>query len=281
MDNAALRRARSQRRRALVVPREHGAWGILLIPLMSGAAVGLSRSRQPGPALLLALAAIALFWLRTPVESLVGSGPIRLRTSAERRFVITSIGMLALMAVLPLAGLLWHGRNLLLLPLGGVAGAAFLAQAGLRRHRQARAIAQVIGAFGLTSTAAAACYVVSGRLDRLALAMWLANWLFATFQIQFVQLQLQGAKLRFRVERFQAGAGFLLGELTLALLLLAAWHLRLMPALIAVAFLPLVVRGLCWFFRRPRPLNVHRLGFIELGNAVAFGALLSFAFVLR
>ena len=31
-----------ERRRALILPREHGAWGILLIPLATGAAVGVS-----------------------------------------------------------------------------------------------------------------------------------------------------------------------------------------------------------------------------------------------
>lgn len=31
------------RRRALVVPREHGAWGMLLVPLLTGAAVVVRR----------------------------------------------------------------------------------------------------------------------------------------------------------------------------------------------------------------------------------------------
>jgi hypothetical protein len=274
--------ARNSRRRSLVLPREHGAWGILLIPLLSGAAVGLTQILHPAPVLLLLVAAIALFWLRTPVESLVGSGPMRVQTPAERRFVITWIALISPLAALAVAGLLWHGQNLLLLPLGCVAGAAFLAQAMVRRWgRRARMAAQVIGALGLTSTAAAACYVVTGQLDQRALALWLANWLFASLQIQFVQLQIHGAKLKIWAERLKAGKAFLMGEALLVLVLIFAWRWREMPAVVLIAFLPLLVRGVAWFFRRPQPLDVHRLGFVELSHAIAFGALLSLAFALR
>ena len=42
-----------ERRRALVVPREHGAWGMLLVPLATGAAVGLLAGGRVAPVLLL------------------------------------------------------------------------------------------------------------------------------------------------------------------------------------------------------------------------------------
>lgn len=296
MNDAALRHAQNLRRRSLVLPREHGAWGILLIPLLSGAAVGLSQTPRPGPVLLLAAAAVILFWLRTPVESLLGAGPMRACGPAERLFVLTWIALLAAAAGMLLAALLWRGQHILLLPLGAVAGLAFLAQAAVRRfspappmrpretvatrRRQTRTLAQVIGAFGLTSTAAAALYVVTGQIDHRALALWGANWLFAALQIQFVQLRIQGAKLSRWVERVQAGAGFFAAELLLAALLLFAWAWRAMPALALIAFLPLFLRGIAWFFRRPQPLRLRRLGFTELAHGVAFGVLLSLAFVL-
>src|SRR5690349_4873943 len=68
------------RRRALVVPREHGAWGMLLVPLVTGAAVGLLDGGRLAPVLLLLLAVLALFWLRTPVESWLGTNGIRAQT---------------------------------------------------------------------------------------------------------------------------------------------------------------------------------------------------------
>jgi hypothetical protein len=280
-NNSAMRHAKSLRMRSLVLPREHGAWGMLLIPLLSGAAVGLSQTPRSGPVLLLAVAAVALFWLRTPVESLIGSSPMRARTQEEHRLVVVCAALIAALAALLLALLLWQGRNPLLLLLGAVAGMSFLAQALVRRGgRHGRMTGQFIGAFGLTSTAAAAFYVVTGQVDRHALALWLANWIFAAFQIQFVQLRIHAVKLKLPLERMNAGRAFFVGELLLALLLLYAWLSGVMPALVLVAFLPLIVRGIAWFFLSPQPLRLHRLGFVELAHAVVFGTLLSAAFIL-
>src|SRR5579885_850430 len=88
----------ASRRRSLIVPREHGAWGILLVPLFTGALVGI---RAGGAALDLApftLMALALFWMRTPVESWAGTTPIRARTAEEVELVRNSAFGLAAIA---------------------------------------------------------------------------------------------------------------------------------------------------------------------------------------
>ena len=51
------------RLRTLVVPREHGAWGMLLVPLATGAAAGLMRGGQALPLAIFTTAAMAVFWL--------------------------------------------------------------------------------------------------------------------------------------------------------------------------------------------------------------------------
>ena len=79
------------RARALVFPREHGAWGILLVPLVSGAVVGALGSGFHLPPLLFFLtAALALFLLRTPVESLLGTTPFRIRGVTLKNRVVVS-----------------------------------------------------------------------------------------------------------------------------------------------------------------------------------------------
>jgi hypothetical protein len=40
-----------------------------------------------------------------------------------------------------------------------------------------------------------------------------------------------------------------------------------------VAFHPMLLRGAAWFFKKPRPLRVHRLGWMELGFALIFGVM--------
>src|SRR5579871_470050 len=101
--------------RALVVPREHGAWGMLLIPLLTGAWVGLLSGQHVLSLTLLIVTALTLFWLRTPLESWLGTTPMRAQTPAERRAAASLVLALAFVAVLCLAGLFWQGTNLGLL----------------------------------------------------------------------------------------------------------------------------------------------------------------------
>lgn len=259
----------------LVWPREHGAWGILGIAFLTGAAVSFTPGSPVTPLLLFALAVLALFCLRTPVVSLLGTVPLRTQTARERRLVWTALTAFASVAMLALTGLFWGGRNRGLLGLGAVCGLLFLAQILLSRlDRQARMAAQLVGALGLTSTAAGACYVAAGRFDSTAVALWLANWMFAANQIHFVQLRIHHARLASRKEKFAAGRVFFFGQFLMLLVL--AWGVRrgTLPPLTLVAFIPVLVRGLRWFMERSQPLRVHRLGLTELAHALVFCLLL-------
>ena len=58
----------NSRLKTMVIPREHGAWGMMLVPLVTGAVVALRVGVNAVALLLFILAAMSLFWLRTPVE---------------------------------------------------------------------------------------------------------------------------------------------------------------------------------------------------------------------
>ena len=120
------------RRHALIFPREHGAWGILLVPLVSGAAAGLLAGGRVLPLLWLTLAALALFWMRTPVESWWGTTPMRAQPGAELRLVRRAVLLLAGVAGVALAAIFWGGRNADLAWIGAAAGLSVLVQALLR-----------------------------------------------------------------------------------------------------------------------------------------------------
>ena len=47
-----------------------------------------------------------------------------------------------------------------------------------------------------------------------------------------------------------------------------------------LAFVPVLLRGSLWFLRGRQPLNVHKLGFSELAQALIFGALLCAAYLI-
>lgn len=274
-----LTEPQKERRRALVVPREHGAWGMLLIPLVTGAAIGLLSGGRVLPVLLLATTVLALFWLRTPVESWVGTGAVRAQTAEERRHLRNFILPLAAIAIAALSALFWRGKNLGLIMLGLIAGPAFAVQIYLQKMgRATRMAAEVIGALALTSTAPAAYYVATGRLDPTAWMLWAVNWIFAGDQIHFVWLRIRGMRADGWREKIRLGWSFLAGQILLVIALIVAYSLGWLRAWAVIAFVPVLLRGCVWFAKKPGPIVIRRLGQAELLHAIGFGILLIFGF---
>jgi len=263
------------RRQSLIFPREHGAWGILLVPLFTGASVGLLAGGRTCQLASLSIAVLALFLLRTPVESWMGTAPVRARTHDEVALVRNAALVLAVVSLIALMWLFWRGWNPGLLWIGAAAGAAFLAQTVIKRAgRKNRTAAQVVGAAGLTAVAPAAYYVVTGHLNGTAGSVWVANLLFAANQIQFVQLRIRAAHVLKSNQKLSIGRGFLGGQLVLMGLLALACSNHLFRWYAAMAFLPVLSRGFAWFFAASEPLVIHVLGRRELVHAGVFGFLL-------
>ena len=269
------------RMRALTFPREHGAWGILLVPLIVGASVGVATGGHILPLFPFTVATMALFCLRTPVESLLGTTPLKVQTSEERRRVVKVVVALGAGSAFALGSLMWRGRNLELLGFGAVAAVAFGGQAVLKKiNRNWRMASQIAGALGLTITAPAAYYLVTHKIDLVAFVLWIANWCFACDQIHFVQLRIHGARCNGIRERLTRGREFFAGQLVLALGIGLAWQHGIIPTIAALAFVPLFLRGFAWFFRGPETLAVHKLGRDELTHAIVFGVLTIVGFAI-
>jgi hypothetical protein len=300
---AALQKARRERRRALILPREHGAWGLLLVPMVTGAGVAFRESNHILPALLLLVAALALFWLRTPVESLLGTSAMRVQTENERQVVGTVIGGLVMVATLALGTLLWAGQNPLLWLIGAAAGAAFVGQAFLKfiakqsprlrsegeapRHplskplaQQLRMLSEIVGTIGLTASAPAAYYVITGKFGATAWILWAANLFFAGNQIHYVQLRIHNARIEGLRAKLIRGWTFAAGQLVMTVVLTVASLAGLLPRVASIAFVPLLFRGWFYFIQKSAPLKVRRLGWNELAQAVAFCVLFISVFAL-
>jgi hypothetical protein len=250
---------------------------MLLLPLVVGAVIGANGG---GYAALLyfAIAAISLFWLRTPTEALLGTSVIKVRTAQEKRHALVAVAITGTICSISLAELFAGIQHLGLLAIGSVAGLAFALQALLKRDRKFRALAQIVGAIGLSSTAASAYYLVAGKLDLTAVAVWVISWLFAAEQIEFVQLRIRASRLesfRARLERARTYL-FTLGAIVGTVILLTSTGM--IPSATIVAFLPATLRAIVWFKSQQKALDVHRLGWSELVNAVTFTALLAVVF---
>ena len=277
----ATERAGRERRHALILPREHGAWGLLLVPMVTGAGVAFRESSHVLPLILLLAATLALFWLRTPVESLLGTAAMRAQTKDERRTVAMVIAGLAIIAALALGTLLWAGHNPYLWLLGAAAGAAFVAQALLKKlGRRTRMLSEIVGTIGLTASGPAAYYVITGRFGATALMIWMANLIFAGDQIHYVQLRIHTARIEGFGQKLRRGWAFAAGQLAMTVLLTLACLTGIIPAIASIAFSPLLFRGWYYFIQGPTPLVVRKLGWNELTHAIAFCVLFITAFAL-
>ena len=263
--------ARGARRRALILPREHGAWGLLLVPMVTGAGVAFRASVHVTPFLMLLTAALALFWLRTPVESLLGTSAMRAQTKEERREVAIVIVILAKIAIAALVVLLWAGRNPGLWLIGVVAVVAFVGQTLLKKlGRRTRMLSEIVGTIGLTAAAPAAYYVITAKFDATAWMLWLANLIFAGNQIHYVQLRIHTARIEGLRAKLAHGWAFAAGQAVMTVVLTVTCLTGLLPEFASLAFGPLLFRGWFYFIQKPGPLLVRRLGWSELAHAVAF-----------
>ena len=271
----------NSRLKAMIVPREHGAWGMLLVPLVIGAVVAVRSGIDFAALAMFLVAALSLFWLRTPVEAWLGTSAIKAQSPSERSAVARASLALAAVTAVAVATLFISGYSRGLLTIGAVAAVAFAAQAAVKKMgRRGRMPAQIVGAIGLTSTAAGAYYVATGKLDRIAVALWLANWMFAGDQVHFVQVRIHSSRAASVNEKLRQGYAFLAGQFVLLAVVVVLCWLNVFPKLVVFAFVPVLLRGTLWFLRGRQPLDVHKLGFSELAQALIFGTLLCVVFLL-
>jgi YwiC-like protein len=265
----------------MLIPREHGAWGMLLVPLATGAIVAAGPNTRYGSLVVFIFAAMSLFWLRTPVEAWLGTTSIKVQSLHERRSVLRIVLLLAAAGTLAIGWLFSAGFARGLMLIGAIAAMTFLLQAIVKGSgRRGRMPAQVIGAIGLTSTAAAAYYVTTGRLDSIAIALWVTNWLFAGNQVHFVQIRIRGSRAETAAQKARQAYGFVAGQVLLLLVILVGSRIAFFPRFTVIAFLPALLRGSLWFVRGRQALDVHKLGFSELRQALLFGVLLCAIFLL-
>lgn len=268
--------------RRLLVPREHGSWGLWLLPLITGAVIGAAThpGRSDWAIYWFCAASAAAFLAYQPLEALLGISPLRVRSADEKQLVANWIILTAFIAVTCAIQLLVAGRGHVLF-FALLAGACFAVRMLFSRVRALRTTRQVIGALALSSTAACSYYVISGRVDATAMLLWAANWMFAAGQIEYVQLRVHTANVHARAEKARAGWKVYLLHLAMVLGAIMASVTGAAPGLFAVVFLPSVARLAVWAMSQPARIDFYALGFSELFQSVLFSSLLIVSFVWR
>jgi hypothetical protein len=254
------------------IPKEHGVWAMLYVPLLLGAATaGVWSVRMvwlavAATASLLAREA-ALAWWRA---RLWGRTP----DNAFRVLVVYSASALAAGAGLMLPHKLWG-----LALLGAAAGTLAAWHARQAARREERTIAtEVLGIAGLTLTAPAAHYVALGRWELTALWLWVASAAYFTSSVFYVKLRVLTAYPKRPDELARIRRWCWIYHAALALAVGAAVALGGAPASVFLAYAPILSRAFWHLWRPARRLVLTRVGVLEIAYSVLFLVFAAVAF---
>ena len=257
------------------LPREHGAWAMLVVPWAVGCALGGGITIH---SVLVVVGALALFVAQHRLADWYRS-----HRSPTRRGERTTVTSLALLTALGL-GALAPPLAALPLPVSSVlAGAAALATLAsmllLHAHRDHGLPGQALGALGLSLTAPAA-YLASGGLHgRVALALWVVNASFFLWGVFYVNLQIlvrsRHRALPHLAGRFACAAPTLGANLALALVVVLAVRSGGFSMLALAAFAAPVLQSLAGVATLHRPAALRHVGMTLLAHSLAFALLFS------
>ncbi len=261
------------------LPKEHGSWAMLTIPLALGAAIAPVWQWR---VVILFVAALGFFLVRFPLATLVKT---RKRGTTQAPFLWRWAAIYAVISA-GAGGWLVLNQTLWWLAAMGVFGTALV---GFHlwlvaRRQEMSAVGELAGIMGLTLGAPMAYYVSSGSLDGTAITLWIINALYFGGTVYYIKLKVRQQprfpkpnKITERLVKAKACLAYQTVALSVVLLFAA---LRWMPSLAPLAFVPMtlkVLRG-AWQWQDRKSLNLVHLGLVEVFHSLAFAVLVIVAF---
>ena len=253
-----------------LIPREHGAWAMWLVPYVAGVALA---ARPTWRFFAFAVGALLLFVARGEFTRW-GRRGFRARDLKSRPETSLAVAPGSLGASLALVCLSpgFTPLTALYFVFVFVLVASTMALGFLRQERSLGG--ELLGILLLTASGPVAL-IIGGTEDlRRLVAFHGINFLFFSLSIFYVRAKVAG--LRRQQNRLPLWIKARLGGLALAYLAfvhLTLWGLvraGLVPAVMFAAFLPITVHTVVGVVRLDRPLNLRRLGFAELAQSLVF-----------
>jgi YwiC-like protein len=250
---------------ALLIPREHGAYGQLLMPLVVALVIGGAAAG----ALALAAAAVAVFLAHEPLLVLLGQrgGRASRDQNADARRSLVLFGIVAIVSgCLAVALLPTRGRLALVVPVALVLAAAVLVTSGRERTTGG----EVLIAFTLTSASfpVAMAGGVSVQAAATVGAVFAAAFVSATLAVRAVIARATGSPHGPN----RAAAAIVVVLLVLALGILTGYGVVARVAMWAAA--PACLLALVLLASMPAPRHLRRIGWTIVGVTAVAGVVL-------
>ncbi len=249
------------------IPREHGAWAMWIVPMLSSAVI----TGFPLSFFALVVCFTLLYTVHHPVVLM-----IRRQVHMESRDarLITVIAAPAVLIGIVLV--VFYGRVWLLV-FGAIEAAVFASSIRAFLDREQRSfINELTIVAALTLSAPAAYYTVTGSIDGKAFLLYVLNFLFFGSSVFYVKMKIEFLRCKgvWRDEARRSRTFMIVYHLFLAAAVLAASTLRMMSPWVLLGFVPLLIQVGMGTLSKETRMNFTRLGVALIVQSVFFLAAL-------
>jgi hypothetical protein len=254
------------------LPKEHGAWAVLYVPMLVGAAIA---GELTWNVLLLALSALGVFLSYVPIHAILRHLFVAPLPQERLREALVWSGVYLGFGVVFVVPLLLQGYTLLLIAIPGAV--ALVGNFLLTRTVGKTILGDAVAVLGLSLSAVCSWYVVTGQITSEALVVWLLNLLFFLCSVFYVHMKIRASSVKQDIgpaDRLSLGALNIAYHIVVIAVVTALAFYRFTKLYVLVAFLPMVVHALYGTFRLSRRVKFQRLGLLLLGQSILFGLLL-------
>lgn len=266
---------------APLVPGDHGAYAMLLIPAVIGLIAGAMHGLDPEinfwlAAGLLLMALLAVFFAFEPLDVLAKPG-INETARKKARIWLGVYLAVTLLSGAPLV-LLWQRWSLVWLAIPATLPLITFLIA--KRWRKQRSLGvRWLGIAGLVVSGPACYYLVTGLLDEVALGLWAVGLVYFGSSLFYVRIWFE-AKKREKTRPKEARIPGWLLAMTLAYLVLgylvvaglAVW--LILPWTALLVFAPMTAKMLMALHRPPTYIPIKQVGLFEFAQSFVFAILL-------
>ena len=255
-----------------IFPKEHGAWALLLVPMITAAWTAGAATLD---LLLFVLGSISVFLAYLPVQNILRGHFVHDPHKVyQARFWAGLYLVVGLMFLVPLL----FRRFFFIILFGVISVVAFLGNYFLTRRYGKTSSVDLLSVIGITVTGPSSYYIITGLLDLTALLIWLINILFFGFSVFYVRMKISAVASKKLGLSF--GEKLQLGKQTLLYLILVSMAAPLLsiggstPLVRLFWFLPISIHSLWGTLTLSSDVKFKNLGFLLLGQSVLFSILL-------
>jgi hypothetical protein len=259
-----------------LITKERGSWAVLSVPMFVSASVA---GKWTLDFVFLSFSALAVFMSYVPVHNLLRH--ITGTTQQEEKLTQAKFWAVAYLfvGVVFIVPLLMKGYTLLL-AIGALGAISFFGNFFLTRKYSKTIASDLIAVAGLTLSAPSAYYVLTQAIDRIALVLYILNFLFFGCSVFYVHMKIRA--LGIKKSKIGWSDKLSLGKLNLfyhgAVMVIVGFLVatQFTAQLALIAFVPMLIHGVYGTLNLSGNVCFKNLGLLLLGQSVLFGILLWF-----